>query len=229
MMKPRDGAAGAEITGLIDLSSWPPGMWLIIRRERPHSGSQLRFTDHDGNRLTAFATNTRKGQLAELELRHRHRARCEDRIRNAKDTGLRNLPFRGFDANRIWLAIVARARPDRLAAKTRSTRPPRPPLGTENPTPAPIPNTRTDRSPRPQGPPATIPHRPGHQPRAHRPRPATRHLTSGKPAPTTTERTIRARGTQQPTRCTGHPLTPFYSQNGRTRAIQPNQASTSPT
>ena len=56
--------------------------------------------------MTAFATNTTQGQLAVLELRHRHRARCEDRIRHAKDTGLRNLPFHGFDANRVWIALV---------------------------------------------------------------------------------------------------------------------------
>lgn len=65
---------------------------MIIRAERPHAGAQLRFTDVDGNRLTAFITRRRKGQLADLELRHRRRARCEDRIRNAKDTGMRNLP-----------------------------------------------------------------------------------------------------------------------------------------
>ncbi len=107
--EPRDGAAVAELTALIDLSGWPPGMRIIIRRERPHPGAQLKFTDHGGNRLTAFATNTRRGQLADLELRHRHRARCEDRIRTAKDTGLRNLPFHSFDANQIWLAIIALA------------------------------------------------------------------------------------------------------------------------
>ncbi|MDQ2846426.1 MAG: transposase, partial [Actinomycetota bacterium] len=72
-------------------------------------GAQLRITDHDGNRVTAFATNTTRGQLADLELRHRRRARCEDRIRIAKDTGLRNLPLHDFDQNRIWLAIVALA------------------------------------------------------------------------------------------------------------------------
>jgi hypothetical protein len=34
--------------------------------------------------LTAFATNSIGGQLADLELRHRRRARCEDRIRDGK-------------------------------------------------------------------------------------------------------------------------------------------------
>ncbi|WP_349536666.1 IS1380-like element ISRer1 family transposase [Rhodococcus rhodochrous] len=102
----RDGAWVTELTGLLDLSSWPKGMRVIVRKERPHPGAQLRFTDRDRLRLTAFVTNTRRGQLPDLELRHRRRARCEDRIRTAKVTGLQNLPLHGFDQNRIWLALV---------------------------------------------------------------------------------------------------------------------------
>ncbi|MGW0020920.1 IS1380 family transposase [Rhodococcus sp. NPDC003382] len=102
----RDGAWVTEITDLLDLSSWPKGMRVVVRKERPHPGAQLRFTDRDGLRLTAFVTNTRRGQLPDLELRHRRRARCEDRIRAAKVTGLQNLPLHGFDQNRIWLALV---------------------------------------------------------------------------------------------------------------------------
>jgi DDE family transposase len=105
----RDGAWVAELTGLLDLSSWPRGMRVIVRKERPHPGAQLRFTDIDGHRFTAFATSTRHGQLADLELRHRRRARCEDRIRCAKDTGLRNLPLHGYHQNQIWCQIVALA------------------------------------------------------------------------------------------------------------------------
>jgi hypothetical protein len=105
----RDGAWAADITGLLDLSSWPAGMRVIVRKERPHPGAQLRFTDIDGHRFTALATDTRKGQLADLELRHRRRARCEDRIRNAKDTGLRNLPLKGYAQNQVWCEIVALA------------------------------------------------------------------------------------------------------------------------
>lgn len=63
----------------------------------------------DGHRFTAFATDTSKGQLADLELRHRQRARCEDRIRGAKDTGLRNLPLKRFAQNQVWREIVALA------------------------------------------------------------------------------------------------------------------------
>ena len=105
----RPGAWVAELTGLLNLSGWPEGMRVIVRRERPHPGAQLRFTDINGHRFTAFATDARRGQLADLELRHRRRARCEDRIRNAKDTGLRNLPLHGFAQNQLWCELVAMA------------------------------------------------------------------------------------------------------------------------
>jgi hypothetical protein len=111
--EPRAGAWVIEATGLMNLSTWPKGMRVIVRKERPHPGAQLRLTDPDGHRYTAFATNTRPGgphrQLADLELRHRRRARAEDRIRAAKDTGLTNLPLHGLDQNRIWQAVVALA------------------------------------------------------------------------------------------------------------------------
>ena len=103
----RPGAWVAELTGLLDLANWPAGMRVIVRKERPHPGAQLRFTDIDGHRFTCFATSTKRGQLAGLELRHRRRARCEDRIRCAKDTGLRNLPLQGFTQNQLWCEIVA--------------------------------------------------------------------------------------------------------------------------
>ena len=87
-------------------TGWPPGMRVIARRERPHPGAQLRITDHDGWRITVFATNTSGGRLADLEVRHRLRARAEDRIRGLKDTGLTNLPLHAFAKNQIWLEIV---------------------------------------------------------------------------------------------------------------------------
>jgi len=105
----REGAWVAELTGMLNLGGWPAGMRVIARKERPHPGAQLRITDADGLRVTAFATNTARGQLPDLELRHRRRARAEDRIRCAKDTGLRNLPLHGLDSNRIWCAIVTLA------------------------------------------------------------------------------------------------------------------------
>ena len=94
---------------MLNLTGWPKGMRVIARKERPHPGAQLRITDADGLRVTAFATNTARRQLTDLELRHRRRARAEDRIRCAKDTGLRNLPLHSFAQNRIWCAIVTLA------------------------------------------------------------------------------------------------------------------------
>lgn len=105
----RDGAWVAEITDLVDLSSWPPGSRLIVRKEHPHPGAQLRFTDADGCRITAFLTDTTGWALPDLELRHRQHARVEDRIRCGKDTGLRNLPLSGFDANACWLELALAA------------------------------------------------------------------------------------------------------------------------
>ena len=105
----RDGAWVAELTGLLNLEGWPKGMRVICRKERPHPGAQLRLTDIDGLRVTAFATNTTRGQLPDLELRHRRRARAEDRIRTTKDTGLMNLPLHDYAQNQIWCAIVTLA------------------------------------------------------------------------------------------------------------------------
>jgi len=116
----RDGAQVAELTAWMPdpvratrpgPQDWPAGMRVIARRERPHPGAQLRLTDHEGWRITCFATNTRGTgwTLAALEVRHRQRARAEDRIRGLKDTGLRNLPLHGYAQNQIWLEIVALA------------------------------------------------------------------------------------------------------------------------
>ncbi|MFY9921515.1 MAG: IS1380 family transposase [Mycobacterium sp.] len=109
----RDGAWVAEATDLVNLSTWPAGTRLILRKERPHPGAQLRFTDADGMRVTAFITDTEPGvvpgQVAGLELRHRQHARVEDRIRELKAAGLGNLPCHGFWANAAWLEVILTA------------------------------------------------------------------------------------------------------------------------
>lgn len=100
----REGGDVVEITGLLDLSGWPEGMRIIVRRERPHPGAQLSlFEERDGWRYQAIATNTAAGGLAFLEARHRAHARVEDRIRVAKDTGLGRFPSREFAINQAWL------------------------------------------------------------------------------------------------------------------------------
>ena len=103
----REGAWVAELTPLMDLSSWGEGTRLIIRRERPHPGAQLSFFDmSEGFRHTCFITNAEKndGDVPALELRHRGHARVEDKIRNWKDCGLKNLPFASFTQNLTWVA-----------------------------------------------------------------------------------------------------------------------------
>ncbi len=105
----RDGAWVAEITDRVDLSGWPTGSRLIVRKERPHPGAQLTFTDTDGHRVTAFLTDTTGWDLPDLELRHRQHAVVEDRIRCGKATGLRNFPLFDFAANACWLELCLTA------------------------------------------------------------------------------------------------------------------------
>src|SRR6476660_4644812 len=84
-------------------------MRIIARRERPHPGAQLHITDDDGWRITVFATNTVGGRIADLEVRHRLRARAEDRIRGLQDTGMTTLPLQAFTKNQIWLELACLA------------------------------------------------------------------------------------------------------------------------
>jgi hypothetical protein len=102
---PRRNGQVAEITLGLDLAGWPEGSRVIVRRERAHPGAQLTFTDHDGHRFQAILTD-QHGEIVELERCHRARAHVEDHIRNDKDTGMRNLPFKDFEHNRIWLQII---------------------------------------------------------------------------------------------------------------------------
>jgi Transposase DDE domain group 1 len=130
----RRGAWVAELSAL-DLADqgWPQGTRAICRRERPHPGAahKIGFTDHTGHRFQVFITNKPDPSPATLDARHhatpsrpapppgratsataalesghRTHARVEDRIRCAKATGLRNLPFSDFDANDVWLTLV---------------------------------------------------------------------------------------------------------------------------
>lgn len=89
----REGAQVTELTDRLDLSAWPEGTRLIVRRERPHPGAQLSVLDCEtGHRHTAFITDQHDTDVAALELRHRRRARVEDAIRVGKETGMRRCP-----------------------------------------------------------------------------------------------------------------------------------------
>lgn len=90
----------------LDLSAWPAGTRAVCRRERPHPGAQLSFSDAGGHRFQAPLTNQKGTRIARLEQVHRQRAAIEDAIRGAKASGLRNLPLRAYAMNAAWLELV---------------------------------------------------------------------------------------------------------------------------
>ena len=104
--KPREGAWAAELTDRVDLEGWPERTRLICRKERPHPGAQLRFTDVDGHRYQCFITDQKQRSLARLELRHRLHARVEDRVQEATELGLGRLPFQALEPNQAWFELV---------------------------------------------------------------------------------------------------------------------------
>lgn len=107
--KLREGAWVAELTGQVNLEGWPAGTRLICRRERPHPGAQLSFTDHDGHRFQCFITDQDGADLAALEATHRQHAQVEDRVKTLKATGASHLPFGAFAANEAWLELALTA------------------------------------------------------------------------------------------------------------------------
>lgn len=103
----RDGAEVIELTDFVDLSNWPHGTRLIVRRERPHPGAQLSLFDTiEGFRHTAFITNQTSYDVCALELQQRQRARAENVIRDTKACGLANLPFDDIVSNDVWLNLT---------------------------------------------------------------------------------------------------------------------------
>ncbi|SCE52483.1 hypothetical protein GA0115234_1104154 [Streptomyces sp. DvalAA-43] len=73
-----------------------------VRKERPHPGAQLRFTDADGLRLTAFATNT----TSYPGRRTRTPPPAAGPSRGARATGLRDLLLHDTAQNQIWRETV---------------------------------------------------------------------------------------------------------------------------
>ena len=102
----RDAGMVAEVTDLVDLGPWPEGTRMLVRREEPHPGAQLTFSDVEGHRYQLFITDHPEDDVAFLEALYRGRGRCERRICDAKDTGLANLPSASFAINEAWLALV---------------------------------------------------------------------------------------------------------------------------
>lgn len=105
----RDHAEVTEITELVELSGWPEGTRMIARREDPHPGAQLTFTDVDGHRFQVLVTDLTDADVAYLEALYRGRGRAERLICDNKDTGLANLPSWSFAINQAWLQLTLTA------------------------------------------------------------------------------------------------------------------------
>ena len=101
----RKGAAVAELTDLVDLSGWPDGTRLIVRREPLHPGAQQTLFPSLHYRYWGHYTDA-AGDAVDLDVDMRAHAHVEDHIRRLKDSGANRFPFVDIDANRAWLAVV---------------------------------------------------------------------------------------------------------------------------
>ena len=105
----REHSQVVEITDRVDLTAWPERSRLIARRTLLKDGDQQSFADHDGYRLSVFITDQPDPSVPQLDLTHRGHAHVEDHIRQGKDCGMRNLPFKSFAHNQVWLWLVGLA------------------------------------------------------------------------------------------------------------------------
>jgi hypothetical protein len=104
----RDRSAVIEVTGLVDLSGWPAGTRLIVRREPLHPGAQTSLFPSLEFRYWGHDTDA-AGDPAVLDADMRAHAHVEDHIRRLKASGLERFPFANLDANRAWMAAVCLA------------------------------------------------------------------------------------------------------------------------
>jgi len=102
----RSDAAVCDVTDLVDLSAWPKGTRLIVRREPLHLGAQTSLFPSLEFRYWGHYTD-QSGDPVALDQHMRAHAHVEDHIRRPKDSGLERFPFIDLDTNRARLAIVA--------------------------------------------------------------------------------------------------------------------------
>ena len=105
----REGAVVTEITDLVDLSAWPSGTRLILRREALHPGAQTSLFPDLEHRYWGHYTDALEPDPAVLDADMRAHAHVEDHIRRLKASGAERFPFVDLDANRAWLALVCYA------------------------------------------------------------------------------------------------------------------------
>jgi hypothetical protein len=114
--EPDPRAHVAELTGILRhgpdedrLTGWPADMRLFARRTPRPAGKPARFGEHPDWEYGAFVTNTPTGQVQFLDARHRTQAHVEDRVKQFKACGARNLPSINYDRNAAWLQLAALA------------------------------------------------------------------------------------------------------------------------
>ncbi|MFD5065846.1 IS1380 family transposase [Streptomyces sp. NPDC058394] len=109
----REDAFVADITGLLgDLTGWPRHHRVIARKEPLHPRYVKDASPYEVDkqmRCQTFATNSRRGQIAHLDGRHRKHARVEPKIRDQKASGMSLLPSREMSVNAVWLTATALA------------------------------------------------------------------------------------------------------------------------
>jgi len=104
----RPGAAVIELTDRVDLSTWPQGTRLIVRREPLHPGTQRSLFPSETYRYWGHYSD-QAGTPVELDIAMRAHARVEDHIRRPKTAGLERFPLSDLDANRAWPTTVTMA------------------------------------------------------------------------------------------------------------------------
>ena len=110
-----EGTRVAELTGLLDLGAWTekiPGLRILVREEPLHPRYLKRATEREiklGKRYQLIATNTRQGQHAWLDARHRSHVHVENNVKQAKALGLNRWPSRRWAINVAWTQAVALA------------------------------------------------------------------------------------------------------------------------
>ena len=109
------GAQVADLTGMLrgpgrdQLPTWPADLRVIARRVPRPAGKPAKLGEDANWEYGAFATNTTTGQIQWLDARHRTQAHVEDRVKQFKACGARNLPSIDYDRNAAWLQLAALA------------------------------------------------------------------------------------------------------------------------
>ena len=106
----------ADLTGIMRhgpggdrLATWPADMRIITRRTPRPVTKPAKLGEHPDWEYGAFVTNTPSGQVQFLDARHRTQAHVEDRMKQFKACGARNLPSIDYGRNAAWLQMAALA------------------------------------------------------------------------------------------------------------------------